>query len=161
MFILNNKVWIIIATLFSGIFLSLVSGCSTTPQRFDDKDVHFKLVNHQSMKGAEAYTIQISSTSPTELTHLSLYLGYPIKIPNGSKENPFSIKGRTNEAIVNLEKGQSAQFTFYAPIREVFGDSKLLDFNSPEIDLEGYTKEGNTEIPFEIGGALEVFVGKF
>ncbi|WP_420949006.1 hypothetical protein [Alicyclobacillus tolerans] len=45
--------------------------------------------------------------------------------------------GRTNQAIVTLNKGQAAQFTFYAPIQKVISDSKLLDCNNPEIDLNG------------------------
>lgn len=150
----------LIVSCLSLAMLSGVSGCSTISQRFNDKDVHFKLINHQSLNGSEEFTIQLTSTSPMDLTHLTLYLDYPIKISNGIKENLFAIKGQTNQAPVNLEKGQSAQFTFYAPIKEVFGDSQALDFKNPEIDLEGCTKEGNKEIPFEIGGALEVFVDK-
>lgn len=64
------------------IALSVVSGCATTPQQFNDKDVHFKMVGHQpmsSMSGSELYTIQVKSTSPLELTHLTMYLSYPIK----------------------------------------------------------------------------------
>ncbi|MDP9727827.1 hypothetical protein [Alicyclobacillus tolerans] len=36
-----------------------------------------------------------------------------------------------------MNKGQAAQFTFYAPIQKVISDSKLLDCNNPEIDLNG------------------------
>lgn len=96
-----------------------------------------------------------------ELTHLSLYLSYPIKLQKGSQSNPFEIKGKTNQAIVTLEKGQSAQFTFYAPIKQVFGDSTLLDFNTPEIELDGYTKQGNTETPFEMGGDLSLYLSQY
>ncbi|GMA64952.1 hypothetical protein NZD89_06090 [Alicyclobacillus fastidiosus] len=146
--------------LCSAMLFGVVSGCSTTPQIFDDKDVHFKLLNQQSMNGAETYTIQIMSTSPMELTHLSLYLDYPIKLQNGHESNPFQIKGRTNQSIVTLDKGQSTQFTFYAPIKQVFGDSTLLDFNHPDIELDGFSKEGSKEIPFEIAGDLSVFLSQ-
>lgn len=147
--------------LLSGAVLSLVSGCSTPTQTFHEKDVHFKLVDQQSLNGGESYTIQITSTSPVELTDLTLYLSYPIKLQNGSQSNPFEIKGRASQLIVTLEKGQSAQFSFYAPINQVFGNSTLLDFNSPEINLEGYTKAGNTETPFEMGGALSMYLGQY
>lgn len=115
--------------------LSVVSGCSSTTQRFDDKDLHFKLLSHQSMNGEDIYTIRISSTSSLKLTHLTMDLTYPIKTTTGSKWNPFSVAGKTSEQLVNLKRGQSTQFTFDAPIKEVFGDSKRLDFKNPEIKL--------------------------
>jgi hypothetical protein len=87
-----------------------------------------------------------------------MYLGYPIKTSNGSKWNPFFVKAQTNEPIVDLKNGQSTQFIFNAPVKEVFGNSKLLDFTNPEFELEGYTKEGNKEIPFEVSGNLGVFI---
>lgn len=114
------------------VTLSGVSGCSITQQRFEANDVHFKLLNHQSLNGTEEYTIQVTSTSPIDLADLTLDLDYPIKIPHGIKENSFVIKGKANQMPVSLKTGQSAQFIFYAPIKEVFGDSKTLDFNNPE-----------------------------
>lgn len=152
---LEKVAWFLVCTAL----LSLISGCSTALQQsFHGKDVHFKLVNYQSMNGAESYTIQITSTSSIELTHLSLYLSFPIKIQNGSRSNPFEIRGRTNQPIVTLDKGQSVQFTFYAPIKQVFGNSKLLNFKNPDIELDGYSKQGNTETPFAMGGNLSLYL---
>lgn len=71
----------------------------------------------------------------------------------------FFVQAQTNEPIVDLKNGQSAQFFFNAPVKEVFGNSKLLDLKNPEFQLEGYTKEGNKEIPFEMSGNLGVFMG--
>ncbi len=144
--------------------LSIVSGCATTPQRFDDKDVHFKMVSHQTislMSGTDVYTIEVRSTSPLELTHLTMYLSYPIKTSTGLQGNPFLLKGSTNKQVVNLENGQSIQFTFDAPIEEVFGDTQLLDFKHPDIVLDGFTKEGSREIPFEMGGDLRIYLTQY
>ena len=141
--------------------LSVVSGCATTPQGFDDKDVHFKMVSHQSMSGTEVYTIEVKSTSPLELTHLTMYLNYPIKTSAGLQGNPFILKSRTNKQVVNLENGQSIQFTFDAPIKEVFGNTQLLDFKHPNIELDGFAKEGSTEIPFGMGGDLRIYLTQY
>lgn len=138
--------------------LTIVSGCATTPQRFDDTDVHFKLVYHQSRDGIDVYRIEVKSTSPLELTHLTMYLSYPLKIQNGHTSNPFAIASQNNQQLVNLKNGQSTQFSFYAPIKEVFGNSTLLDFKDPEIELNGYTQEGNKETPFGMMGDLVVFL---
>ena len=146
------------------IALGVVSGCATTPQQFNDKDVHFKMVSYQpmsSMSGSEMYTIQVKSTSPLELTHLTMYLSYPIKTANGSQGNPFLLKGSTNEQVVNLQNGQSVKFSFVAPIKKVFGNSQLLDFKHPDIELDGFAKEGSKEIPFEMGGDLRIYLTQY
>lgn len=146
------------------IALSAVSGCATTPQQFNDTDVHFKIVSHQpmsSMSGTELYTIQVKSTSPLELTHLTMYLSYPIKTADGTQGNPFLLKGSTSEQVVNLQNGQSVKFSFVAPIGKVFGNSHLLDFKHPDIELDGFTKEGSKEIPFGMGGDLRIYLTQY
>ncbi|WAH43482.1 hypothetical protein NZD89_08910 [Alicyclobacillus fastidiosus] len=70
------------------------------------------------------------------------------------------MKGQPNDPTANLKKGKSIQFIFDAPIKEVFGDSKLLDFNEPEFELDGYTKEGNKEIPFGMSGDVGLFLSE-
>lgn len=141
--------------------LSVVSGCSTTPQGFTDKDIHFKMINHQSLNGNEVYTIQVKSTSPLELTYLTMYLTYPIKTPDGTRSNPFLLQGRTTKQLVTLENGQSVQFTFDAPIHDVFGNSKLLDFRHPDIELDGFTKDGSKETPFGMQGDLGLYLSQY
>ncbi len=144
------------------ITLSVVSGCTTASQGFDNKDVHFKMLSHQSMPGGtEAYTIEVKSTSPLELTHLTMYLGYPIKKSTASQWNPFLLKGRTDKQVVNLQDGQSVQFAFYAPIKAVFGNSQFLDFKHPDIELDGFTKQGSKETPFEMEGDLRIYLTQY
>jgi hypothetical protein len=163
----------------AGIALSMtgiLAGCTTTSNGtnlatntsgnnavgtpvFNDQNVHFKLINHQSKNGDELYTIQVSSSSPLELHNLTMYLSYPIKVTNGRTANPFAVEGQASKAIiVDLEKGQSIKFTFNAPIKEVFGNSKLLDFKEPQFALHGYTEEGNKELPFFMGGDIQFFL---
>jgi len=145
--------------------LSAASGCATTPHQFNDKDVHFKMVSHQpmsSMSGSELYTIEVRSTSPLELTHLTMYLSYPIITSTGSQVgDPFLLKGSTEKQVVDLENGQSIQFAFVAPITKVFGNTQLLDFKHPDITLDGFSKYGNKEIPFEMGGDLRIYLTQY
>ncbi|MFD1676726.1 hypothetical protein [Alicyclobacillus fodiniaquatilis] len=75
--------------------------------------------------------------------------------------SPFAVAGKTSEQLVNLKRGQSTQFTFDAPIKEVFGDSKRLDFKNPEIKLEGYVHEANKDTPFQMSGNLSIFLSEY
>jgi hypothetical protein len=145
---------------FTAILVVSITGCSQDTPKFNGKDIHFKLVNHKEFSGNEVYTIQIKNMSANELTHLEFYLSYPIKKENGSRENPFKIKGKTENITVNLIKGQSVQFTFNAPIKDVFGKTNLLDFKNPDIKLVGYIKKGDKEIPFAMGGGIYAFLDK-
>jgi hypothetical protein len=67
------------------LILIALSGCSSKNERFDDKDISFKLVNVQSNSEFRSYAIEIKNNAKFELTHLSFYLSYPINQPNGSK----------------------------------------------------------------------------
>lgn len=49
-------------------------------------------------------------------------------------------------------------FLIDAPIKEVFGDTDLLDIEYPNIKLRGYYKDGKEEIPFGISGGLSVLI---
>ncbi len=142
--------------------LCIMTSCSSKTVSFDDKKIDFKLVNHKLMDSEQSYTIEVKNNSSLELTHLILYLSYPIKQTNGTKSNPFSMEGRTNGGSpINLKKGETVKFNFYVPIKEVFGDTKRLDFNNPEIKLVGYFKKGSKEVPFGMSGDLKVYVGDF
>lgn len=80
---------------------------------------------------------------------------------NGSQRNPFLLKGSTSEQVVNLQNGQSVKFSFVAPIKKVFGNSQLLDFKHPDIELDGFTKEGSKEIPLGMGGDLRIYLTQY
>jgi hypothetical protein len=67
----------------------------------------------------------------------------------------LSVESRCSLSIFKV-----IQFTFDVPTKEVFGNSKLLDFKHPDIELDGFTKEGSKEIPFEMGGDLRVFLNQ-
>lgn len=151
-----DKKWL--GVLCSTVFIGLATGCAPNSVQFRTNDVHIQLLSHQSSDGVESYTFRIRSTSPVKLTNISLYLSYPIKIPNGSEQNPFAVRGQPNLMPADLKKGQSVVFQLSAPIRKVFGESKLLDFSSPEIDLQGYSQQGSQEIPFEMGGSIDALV---
>jgi len=141
----------------------LIVGCSTKEEQFDDKNIIFSVINIQSEEEFKSYTIKLTNKTGFELTHLMLNLSYPIKTSNGTKNNPFMVEGKADNLTrpVNLKTEESIQFSIYAPVKEVFSDTDLLDFENPSIELKGYVKEGNKEIPFKMAGGLKVFVKKY
>ena len=141
----------------------MIVGCSTKEEQFDDKNIIFSVINIQSEEEFKSYTIKLTNKTGFELTHLMLNLSYPIKTSNGTKNNPFMVEGKADNLTrpVNLKTEESIQFSIYAPVKEVFSDTDLLDFENPSIELKGYVKEGNKEIPFKMAGGLKVFVKKY
>lgn len=140
------------------IFVSLLVACSPNFAEFNDEKIVFNVVNTKSTSEYNSYTIEIENETGFELTHLMFTMSYPIKKSNGTKENPFEIEGKTVNTInpVTLKSGESIQFSISAPIKEVFSDNDLLDFENPDVELKGFVKEGNQEIPFGIAGGLNI-----
>jgi len=147
----------------SVMLMGVLFGCSAKKEQFNDENINFNVVDIQSTNDFNSYKIKISNETGFELTHLSFDLSYPIKTSNGSKSNPFVVEGEADnsERPVNLKSGEAIQFSIIAPINEVFSDTKLLDFENPAVELQGYFKEGNTEVPFGISGGLSVLVGEY
>ncbi|KJS13053.1 MAG: hypothetical protein VR67_05960 [Peptococcaceae bacterium BRH_c8a] len=156
-----KKNYLILLSLLLLFFL--IVGCSTKEEQFDDKNIIFSVINIQSEEEFKSYTIKLTNKTGFELTHLMLNLSYPIKTSNGTKNNPFMVEGKADNLTrpVNLKTEESIQFSIYAPVKEVFSDTDLLDFENPSIELKGYVKEGNKEIPFKMAGGLKVFVKKY
>ncbi|MYL54929.1 hypothetical protein GLW08_16465 [Pontibacillus yanchengensis] len=142
------------------IVISVLFGCSTKKEQFNDENIIFNVIDIQSTNEFNSYKIKISNKTEFDLTHLSLDLSYPIKTVNGSKSNPFVVEGEAEntERPVKLKSGEAIQFSIIAPINEVFSDKDLLDFENPSVKLQGYFKEENTEVPFGISGGLRVLV---
>lgn len=145
--------------IFSAIILlGLLVGCSPNFAEFNDEKIVFNVVNTKSTSEYNSYTIEIENETGFELTHLMFTMSYPIRKSNGTKENPFEIEGKSGNTVnpVTLKSGESIQFSISAPIKEVFSDNDLLDFENPQIELKGFVKEGNKEIPFGIAGGLNI-----
>lgn len=143
--------------LFSSImFLAVLFGCSN--EQFNDENIAFTVVHTESTNEFKSYTIEIVNNTGFDLTHLRLNLTYPIKTSNGSKDNPFSVEGKADNLTrqINLKTGETIVFTIFAPINEVFSNTELLDFENPNVNLIGFVKDGNEEIPFGISGGLNV-----
>jgi len=143
------------------LMVLLLVGCSEQSTYFDDTEIIFTMLNSNSIDGTNSYSIQIENRSELTVSDLHLYLTYDIKTSNGTKENPFKVEGRTNTSKpVSLKKNESIVFYFTLPIEDIFGDSKLLDFDKSVIKLTGITLRNGEEIPFEIGGNLDVFLNR-
>ncbi|MDX1772424.1 MAG: hypothetical protein R3328_12905, partial [Planococcaceae bacterium] len=117
------------------IFVSLLVACSPSFDEFNDEKIMFNVVDTISTSEYTSYTIEIKNETGFELTHLIFTMSYPIKISNGNKENPFVIEGKTVNTVkpVTLKSGESIQFSISAPIKEVFSDNDLLDFENPDV----------------------------
>lgn len=142
------------------ILLGALYGCSDNKKGFDEENVTFNVVNSEATDEYKSYEIEIANNSGFNLSHLSLNLNYPIKTSKGSKSNPYVVQGTTEHSTrpINLTSGETITFSIIAPIKEVFANSSLLDFEKPNIMLEGYYKDGEEEIPFGISGGINVLI---
>lgn len=137
----------------------IMSSCSANEMpQFNDKDLKFNLINSDNDFGNPVYDIEVQNTGKYKIGFLKLYIYYPIKEDNGSKANPFKIEGKTYMNPTILETNEKTTFHIYAPIKDVFGDSTLLDFDNPVINFEGAVLEGEKEIPFSLGGSLDLIM---
>lgn len=154
---MKKKYLILISSI---TLLFVLFGCSTIKEQFNDGNIVFNVVDTQSSKEFQAFTIEISNKTEFDLTHLTFNLGYPIKTSNGLKDNPFVVEGEVENSTepVNLKSRETTRFSVLAPISEVFSDTNLLDFENPSVELKGYFKEGNNEIPFGVSGSLNVLI---
>ncbi|KGR79082.1 hypothetical protein [Ureibacillus manganicus] len=141
------------------MLIGTIFGCSANKGEFDDKNIIFNVIKTETATENKFYKIEISNETGFDLTHLTFNLSYPIKTSNGSKSNPYVVEGKTDDIRpINLKSGEPITFSIYTPIQEVFANSNLLDFENPDIELEGYFKEGQEEIQFGIYGGLSVLV---
>lgn len=141
------------------MLLGTIFGCSANEEKYDDENIVFNLVKIEATTDYKYYIIEITNITGLDLTHLTFNLSYPIKTSNGSKSNPYSVEGKTDSfRPINLKSGETISFSIFAPIKEVFANSNLLDFENPSIKLKGYYKKGKEEIQFGISGGLSVFV---
>jgi hypothetical protein len=136
------------------LLVVLMSGCSNSNDaQFNDDDVKIKLIHSDSNDDYNSYSIEVMNEGQVEMRSVNFFLYYPIIQPNGSKGNPFKVEGKPdNGKPVNLKPGEKVVYSVIAPIKEVFGDSKLLDFKDPQIELNGLVKQGKNEIPFGMSG---------
>ncbi|MFK7693092.1 hypothetical protein [Paenibacillus sp. HJGM_3] len=147
-------------TLIAALFTTLTS-CSIdkdTPL-FNHKDLKINLVRAEKDFGAWYYDLELQNTGKIEIGFISLFLGYPIKVSNGSKSNPFKVEGATRDAKpIKLGTNEKITFHVVAPVEEVFGATAALDFDHPSLEIKGYAMKGDQAIPFGISGSLELLV---
>jgi len=89
------------------------------------------------------------------ISHLDLYLSFPIILANGTKGNSYVTIGMPLDHIVNLEKGESIEFALNAPLDTEFMNLDAIDSEHPSIELRGYV---NKDIPFGISGSMNALV---
>jgi len=133
----------------------LLASCTVSEEiQFNDKDIKITLTNLKKQdEYSSSYTIEIKNEGQLELKNLYLFLYYPILTNNGSRTNPFKVEAKPDApSPINLKKGQRATFVIFAPHKEVFGDSELLDLENPAIELKGIVVRGGKELPFEKSG---------
>lgn len=133
----------------------LITGCSTTEDyHFDDKNIKISLINQWINDQYRTYSFEVENTGKLEIKYLNFYLYYPVLVGNGgSTGNPFKIEGKADiSKPINLRTGEKITYSILAPIKGVFGNSKSLDFNHPQVELNGLVEQGKEDIPFEMNG---------
>ncbi|MFF2091354.1 hypothetical protein [Paenibacillus sp. NPDC058174] len=142
--------WIFIVLILCVLALA---GCSSGSRLvFNDEDIRIRAVALQVREDFTEYNIEVRNEGKIELRNLHFYLSFPVITSNGTSDNPFRLEGKTelNRPVI-LRPGEQTVYTFIAPIKKVFGDSELLDFNQPSIDLNGTFLYKKKEIPFGMG----------
>lgn len=148
--------------LLSIILASCTNEETIDPPRFDDRDLRFNLLQSDNGFGHHSYVIEVQNAGKPKIGYLKLHVSYPIKQGSGSRSNPFRVEGTTNSNNpVILGEGDKATFQVNAPIKDVFGDSTLLDFDHPNLNFEGYVLEGDQVIPFGLGGGLDLIIREY
>ncbi len=140
--------------IFLILLITFLTGCSPTEDyRINDKDIKISLINQEKNDEYRTYSIEVKNIGKLEIKYLNFYLYYPVILTNGSKGNPFKIEGKTDiSKPINLKSGEKITYTIFAPIKEVFGNSKSLDFNDPQVELNGLVQQGKEDIPFGMSG---------
>ncbi len=148
-----KKLIVILMVIATLVFL--ISCAVSVDEQFNDNDLKVKLLTSKIREEDQTYVLQVSNEGNIEITNLRLELYYPVLTGNGTKTNPFTLEGRAESNLkINLKRGEKASFSFYAPVKEVFGDSSLLDFNKPQLKLKGFAIVNKTELPFEKSGHI-------
>ncbi|GFN30263.1 hypothetical protein [Paenibacillus xylaniclasticus] len=141
------------------LFMLIVNGCSL-PEiqfnahelQFNAEDIQIRLINSQLEDGIRSYTVEVRNNGLQDVEYVNLYLYYPIIKTSGSEGNPFKLEGQSGVRPNHLKAGGALIFTFTAPIFEVFGTSAPLDWDHPQIELNGLVQDGKSEVPFEMSG---------
>lgn len=154
-----------IGLLSTTLIALLLTACSSHDEfpHFDDEDIRFSLIDTlENPPGNLSYTIEVTNQGNVEIGFLRLFLDYPLKQQNGSRSNPFKTEGKTDVGNpVKLPPNEKAYFYVSAPVADAFGDNvAALDFDHPNIGLDGYVIDGKKTIPFSIHGGLSVLTSE-
>lgn|GEM_PF-1509013 len=139
-------------TVFLCLVIVFLTSCSSPSYRFDDNDIRISLIDYWTDGKTRSYTVAVSNNGKLDVKYVNMYLYYPIITANGSKGNDFKLEGRTDGRPNHIASGQSLQFSFIAPIAEVFGASTLLDYDHPQIQFNGLVQEGKSQVSFAMSG---------
>lgn len=136
------------------LMVVLLSACSkASDTHFDDNNIKIHLISTNFSENEKSYVIEVRNDGQVAIENLNFFLYYPILQPNGSAGNPFKIEGGTDTGRpVHLKPGEKVVYAITAPIKEVFGDSKLLDWDNPDVQLNGVVQEGKEKVPFMMSG---------
>lgn len=103
------------------------------------------------------YSLKLQNNSKHVIKQNNVYLSYPIKTENGSRENEFKVEAKNNK--LDIQPGEELLLTIFAPIEMYVGNDQI-DINNPEIEIIGYLKEVEELKKFYKGGgyrAMEDF----
>ena len=135
--------------------LTACDSSEETLKKFDVDKISFEITDQFESSSSISYTIKVTNNTEVLISHLDLYLSFPIILANGIKENSYMTIGIPLDNIVNLEKGESIEFVLKAPLDTEFMNLEAIDSEHPSIELKGYV---NKDIPFGISGSINALV---
>lgn len=142
-----NKIYTALSflTFFLVALIMTVSGCSFIQNRVDGKmmsneidKIKVEIVNVSNLPEGRGYSIKLKNGSRYTIKQNNVYLGFPIKKPNGYSSNNFKVEATGNR--LNIKPGEEFTLNAFAPIEEYKGNS-LLDIENPQIEISGYINE--------------------
>ena len=139
-----------------GLVIFIMIGCSRKPdskKMFDDSLLQISIVKKQVTPEGFAYQVSFKNKTPFIVKNNAVYLSFPIKMgQSGLRTNPFKIEADDIKGNIDYVKpGDEVILSIYAPVKEVFSETKLIDLEHPSIDAKGYVLQGEKEIRYMKG----------
>ncbi|MGG6310376.1 hypothetical protein [Paenibacillus macerans] len=115
----------------------------------DIDNIGLELIERKEETAGMRYTLRLHNGSKHTIVQNNVFLSYPLKMKNGTKENPFKMEARNNK--LNIKPEEEVLLTVLAP-KEMVEGHPGMDITKPFIEIKGYLKQVSEENQFHIGG---------
>lgn len=140
--------------IFIGILFVLV-GCSSQiqVQLEDMQKIDISLHHYEETEDHLLYVLALQNNSPYILKQNTVYVGYQIKIENGSKASRALFKAEGNR--LDIQPNEKVDLTVLVPKDELPNSAKILE-DSITYELHGFLNEVTQETSFHTGGSVRI-----